>query len=232
MPAGKMKLFVASGKSLKKKAQDKNTRKIAKEVMLSLAETKVFGGQSVGGPTTPAYSLDHNIPLFFGKMLSCTQGTQDSNDYAVRTVRIGDEVILKNVNVRFMLSALRPNVTYKLVLFWYTEGQVPSNAMVYFTQGNKLLDRYNTEQISIIDQKIISPNIGSLPADDANPRRTRLVTLNGNWKSKRIIYNEGGADPKYKNIGYAIVAYDSINSLQTDAIGEYIHDYKIRFKDL
>lgn len=232
MPAGRMKLFVPSGKSQKKKTQEKETRKIAKQVMLSLAETKVFGNQSAGSPTTPAFQLAHNKPMYFGKMLTCQQGTQDANDYSVNTVRVGDEIILKNVNVRFMLSALRPNVTYKAVLFWYTEGVVPSDAIVFFTQGNKLLDRYNTEQISIIDQKIIAPNIGALPADDANPRRTRLVTLNGNWKSKRVVFNEGGADPKFKNIGYAIVAYDSINTLQTDTVAEYVHDYKIRFKDL
>eukprot|EP01043_Picozoa_sp_COSAG02_P122680 COSAG02_NODE_59604_length_274_cov_0.428571_1_plen_53_part_01 len=53
---------------------------------------------------------------------------------------------------------------------------------MYLTKGNKLPDRYNTEQISIIEQKIITTNIGALPASDDNPRRTRLFTLNGNWK--------------------------------------------------
>lgn len=211
----------------------KETRKIAKQVVLSLAETKAYGIQTPGSPTVPALPLSHNQVYYNGEILSNKQGVADPNNYSSLAARIGDEIILKSVSVRFMLSALRPNVTYKLVLFWYSsELSTLGNTNVYFTQGNKLLDRYNTEQISIIDQKIVSPNIGALPADDANPRRTRLVTLNGNWKSKKIKYNEGSGNPRFKNIGFAIVAYDSINTLQTDQVAEMVIDYKVHFKDL
>lgn len=218
------------------KAQKKETRSIAKSTVLSLAETKVMGGQSPGSPTIPAQALFHNQPYFAGKLLACTQGAADSNDYSTLAVRIGDEILLKSINVRCMLSGFRPNVTYKLVLFWYTEGAAINNASVYFTQGNKLLDRYNTEQISIIDQKIIRPGgINRTGSDDntvSYQRRTQLVQLNGRWKAKRIKYNEGLNTPKFKNLGWAMVAYDSVNTLQTDQLGEVVTDFKIRFKDL
>eukprot|EP01043_Picozoa_sp_COSAG02_P140177 COSAG02_NODE_78918_length_114_cov_140.733333_1_plen_38_part_11 len=38
-----------------------------------------------------------------------------------------------------MLSALRPNVTYRAILFWYESGTTLANDIVYFTQWNKLL---------------------------------------------------------------------------------------------
>lgn len=216
-----------SSKSLKKQI-----KKIAKQTVLAVAETKAVGVQTVGSPTVPALELKHNIVSYHGNLLATKQGITDPNDYSSASARIGDEIILKNMNVRFQLSALRPNVTYRAVLFWYESGTTLANDIVYFTQGTKLLDRYNTEQISIIDQKLITPNIGALPADDANPRRTRLFTLNGNWKSKKIIYDNGGKNPRFKDIGFALVAYDSINTLQTDDVGEFIYDYKMKFKDL
>lgn len=233
MPSMSRKVYTKVNlRSKPSRSMKKSIRKIAKQTVLSLAETKAVGFQSAGGPTTPALGLDHNIVSYHGGLLSCKQGTNDPNDYANRSARVGDEVILKNMNVRFMLSALRPNVTYRAVLFWYESGTTLANDIVYFTQGNKLLDRYNNEQISIIDQKLITPNIGALPADDANPRRTRLFTLNGNWKSKKIIYDNGGTTPRFKDIGFALVAYDSINTLQTDAVGEFVYDAKMKFKDL
>ncbi len=233
MPSSSRKVYTKVNlRSKPSKSMKKQMKKIAKQTVLGIAETKAVGKQSPGGPTTPALSLPHNIVSYHGGLLTTSQGVLDPNDYSSNAARIGDEIILKNVNVRFYLSALRPNVTYRAVLFWYESGTTLANDIVYFTQGNKLLDRYNTEQISIIDQKLITPNIGALPADDANPRRSRLFTLNGNWKSKKVVYDNAATQPRFKDIGFALVAYDSINTLQTDDIGEFVYDYKMKFKDL
>lgn len=230
MPASKNKYLVRSKQP--SKVMKKQMKKIAKQTVLGIAETKAVGKQTAGSPTVPALGLKHNIVNYHGGLLTTSQGVLDPNDYTSNAARIGDEIILKNVNVRFMLSALRPNVTYRAILFWYESGTTLANDIVYFTQGNKLLDRYNTEQISIIDQKLITPNIGALPADDANPRRSRLFTLNGNWKSKKVVYDNAATNPRFKDIGMAVIAYDSINTLQTDSVAEYVYDYKIKFKDL
>lgn len=226
------KSYMNLKKALSRK-QKREVTAIAKKTILAISETKAVGKQTAGEPTVPAIALFHNKAYYQGSLLTTSQGVLDPNDYSSSAARVGDELLLKNMNVRFLLSAFRPNVTYKAVLFWYgSELSALTDAIVYFTQQNKMLDRYNNEQISIIDQKIISPNIGALPADDANPRRTRLFTLNGNWKAKKITYDEGSTNPRFKNIGFAIVCYDSINTAQTEQLGEIVFDYKMKFKDL
>lgn len=223
------------GNYLGKKATS-TVRKIAKNTVLRMAETKAVGKQSGGSPTVPAVALFHNQPYYLGNLLATKQGTADPNDYSSASARIGDELQLKNVNVRFVLSGFRPNCTYKLVLFWYESSTVLDNSIVYFTQENKLLDRYNTEQISIIDQKIVHPGAINRTGSDDNTtsyqRRTQLITMNGHWKAKRIKYDEGTTVPKYRDIGLAIVVYDSINTLQTDQLAEFVTDYKMTFKDV
>jgi len=214
------------------KRQVTTVRREAKKVLASTAETKVKGAQLIATPSGGAQALFHNKVFYLSGLLDTKQGVEDPNDYSSASMRIGDELQLTGLSVRWMMSAFRPNVTYKVAMFWYETGVTLADAIVYFTQGNKLLDRYNTEQISIIDQKIVAPNIGALPADDENPRRTRLVNLNGRWKMKRIKYNEGGTTPKFKNIGVIAVAYDSINTLQTDQVAECVYDYKCFFKDI
>lgn len=231
MPAGRMYKYTKP-KTKSTASVAKIARKAARQVISSKSETKAVGKQLPGSPTVPAQGLTHNKVFYLPSLLATSQGVQDPNDYTVNTARIGDEILLTNLNIRFMLSAFQPNVTYKLCLFWYTAGTTLSDAVVYFTQGTKLLDRYNTEQIAIIDQKIVTPNIGALPADDANPRRTRLVTLNGNWKMKKIRYNEQSTVPRFKDIGCICVAYDSINTTQVIQIAECVYDYKLKFKDL
>ncbi len=208
---------------------------IAKKSVLQIAETKAVGKQLPGDPTTPAQALYHNKVFYLQNLLATQQGVRDPNDYSSSDARIGDDLILKNINIRFLLSSFRPNVVYKLVLFWYSSGNTLTDADVYFTQGTKLLDRYNTEQISIIDQKMIQPGTINRTGSDDNTtsfqRRTQLVSLNGNWKSKKIIYDESGSIPRFKDIGLAVVAYDSINTLQTDQLAELVYDYKMKFKD-
>lgn len=229
MPGQKVRYF---SKEKKQTSVAKIARKEARKVLSSKSETKAVGRQLAGSPTVPAQALFHNKVFYLPNLLATKQGVTDPNDYSSAAARIGDEILLTNVNVRFMMSALQPNVTYKVCLFWYTAGITLADAIVYFTQGNKLLDRYNTEQIAIIDQKIIAPNIGPLPADDDHPRRTRLVNLNGNWKMKKIKYNEGTGTPRFKDIGMIAVAYDSINTLQTSQIAEMVYDFKMKFKDI
>lgn len=242
MPAGYFKKYSRPAKVYRRRRNPKTSKKLTskiKKTIMSIAETKVVGKQLPGGPTTPAQPLFHNKVFYLGKLLATAQGVQDANDYSVNTVRVGDEIQLTNLNIRFLLSSFQPNTWYKLILFWYESTVALTDALVYFTQGAKLLDRYNTEQISIIDQKIVNPGTQNRIPTEASPpgvnfgaRRTQLVSLSGNWKGKRIKYLEGGSVPKFKNIGMAIVAYDSVSTLQTTQLAEVVYDYKLRFKDI
>lgn len=217
----------------------KAVAKIAKKVLFSTAETKAVGRQLDASPSGGGQPLFHNKVYYLNKLLATSQGTGDPNDYTNANARVGDEIQLMSFSMRLLFSSFQPNTWYKAILFWYPVGTPLDNALVYFTDQNKMLDRYNTEEISIITQKIINPGTQNrIPTSESGygvnfgARRTQLVTLNGHWKGKKIKYNEGSAIPKMRNIGMAVVAYDSINTLQTTQLAELTFDYKLKFKDI
>ena len=184
------------------------------------------------GKSAENVQLFHNKALYVGGLLATTQGTADPDNQSGNAARIGDEILLRNCNVRFWLSNKldRPNVMYKLFLFWYTEGQALSDALCFFTQGNKMLDRINNENISIIDQKTVFSKAMYLNGTEKF-EHSQLCTLNGNWKGKKIVYDQGGTTPRKRNIGYCVVCYDAYGTLQTDNIASIASDYATRFQD-
>ncbi len=148
MPKMKVKRKLRRKITLSKK-QEKDVRAIARSTLRGAMEVKTVGKSEEN------IQLFHNKPLYQGSLLATSQGVSDPNNQSGNAARIGDEILLRNVNVRFWLSNKldRPNVMYKLFLFWYTEGQTLSDTLCFFTQGNKMLDRINNENIGIIDQK-------------------------------------------------------------------------------
>ncbi len=208
------------------KPKRQEVAKIARKVLRGAMETKAVGKQ------TENEQLFHNKPLYQGSLLATSQGVKDPNDQSGNDARIGDEILLRNVNVRFWLSNKldRPNCMYKLFLFWYTEGQTLSDTLCFFTQKNKMLDRINNENISIIDQKTVFSKEMYLNGTEKF-EHSQLCTLNGNWKGKKITYDNGGQTPKKRNIGFCVVVYDAYGTLQTDNIASLAFDYKTRFQD-
>ncbi len=239
MPPGKLKLVPREKKNTKAKTgltkkQRKSVAKIAKSVAMSIPERKVFG------------YLDENRQLFHNKtdyltnFLACKQGTADPNNLQGpqdRLVRLGDEYYLREINIRFWLSNKndRPNVMYKCFLFWYDSSVTLSDAVCWFTQQNKMLDRVNNEQISVIDSQTIfsGPSYATGVASDAGSAKEHsyLCTLKGKWKSKKITYDEGGTIPKKRTIGTMVVCYDTFGTLQTDNIASYAYNAKIVIQD-
>lgn len=211
--------------------QKKSVKRIAKNVAMTIPEKKVFGFNAEN------QQLLHNKGAYLTSWLKCKQGTGDPNDQADQLVRIGDEFYLRNVNIRFWLSNKndRPNVMYKLFLFWYDSNFTLSDATCFFTQTNKMLDRINNENISIIDQQTIfsGPSYATGVASDPGSAKEHsyLCTLKGKWKSKKIIYDEGGAVPKKRNIGTCVVCYDAYGTLQTDNIASYAYNGTVTIQD-
>lgn len=215
------------------RTQVKSVKKIANKVAQGLCEKKNFTW------------LDENKQLLHNKgdyvlnFLSCKQGTADDQTgvSGSQINRIGDEIVLKNINVRLWLSNKndRPNVMYKAYLFWYDPDATLSDAYCFFSQQNKMLDRPNTEVISIIDSKTIfsgpSYATGVSSVGGSAKERSQLCTLNGNYKGKKIKYDEGGTVPKFKTIGLCVVCYDSWGTLQTDNIASYAYNANVRFID-
>ncbi len=208
------------------KPKRKEVAKIARKVLRGTMETKSVGKD------TENIQLFHNKALYQGALLATAQGPKDPNDNSSNDARIGDEILLRNCNVRFWLSNKldRPNVMYKLFLFWYTQGQTLSDTLCFFTQGNKMLDRINNENISIIDQKTVFSKEMYLNGTEKF-EHSQLCTLNGNWKGKKIVYDNGGSTPKKRNIGFCVVCYDAYGTLQTDNIASLAFNWKTRFQD-
>ena len=208
------------------KTQVKSVRDIARSTLRKTMEVKTTGGDGEN------IQLFHNKPFYQGNMLYTTQGVTDNDNLQGSTVRIGDEVLLRQVNLRLWLSNKldRPNVMYKCFLFWYEEGTALSDAVVFFTQKNKMLDRINTEQIGLIDSKTIFSKEMYLNGTEKF-EHSYLCTLNGNWKGKKIQYVEGASEPRSRNIGWCIACYDAYGTLQTDNIASFAFNYVMKFQD-
>lgn len=208
------------------KPKRQEVAKIARKVLRGTMETKTVG------KTAENVQLFHNKALYVGGLLATSQGVLDPDNQSGNAARIGDEILLRNVNVRFWLSNKldRPNVMYKLFMFWYTEGQTLSDSLCFFTQTNKMLDRINNENIGIIDQKTVFSKNMYLNGTEKF-EHSQLCTLNANWKGKKIVYDQGGSTPKKRNIGLCVVCYDAYGTLQTDNIASVAYNYATRFQD-
>ncbi len=224
MPAGRLRR-VKRNKGLTK-TQAKTVKKIARSVAMSIPEKKTFGYQEEN------VQLYHNKVLYLSSWLKCKQGDQDPDNLVTQQVRVGDEFYLRSVNIRFWLSNKldRPNVMYKLYLFWYDSNVTLSDAVCYFTQTNKMLDRINNETISVIDSKTIFSG-PSYENGTEKHEHSYLCTLKGSWKNRKIIYDEGGFVPKKRDIGTIVVCYDAYGTLQTDNIASLAYNGNVNIQD-
>ncbi|AXH77109.1 MAG: putative capsid protein [Circoviridae sp.] len=209
--------------------QTKSVKAIAKDVAMGIPEVKSFGFLDENR------QLLHNKTDYLTNFLSCKQGTADPDDFQAantRLVRIGDEFLLKSVNIRLWLSNKldRPNVMYKCFLFWYDTDATLGDSLCWFTQQNKMLDRINNETISIIDQQTIFSG-PSYENGTEKHEHSYLCTLKGRWKGKKITYDEGGTAPKKRTIGMMVVCYDAFGTLQTDNIASYAYNARIDLID-
>ncbi len=218
-----------SGLSRKQKME---VRKIASEVVDEEIEDKAFVY------TEENQQLYHNKPAYVANILSdIEQGTSsgDQNQTGgtgLKTLRTGDQIRLKNINVRFWLSNKldRPNVMYKGVLFWYPVGGTPGDTMVYKTQTNKMLDRYNTKQIKVIDTFIVK-STNNYAVDANNHEHSYLASLNKSYKNKLIQYDDNGPRTKGWELGFSLVCYDAYGTLQTDNIASNAYQILTTFQD-
>lgn len=225
MPRRKLRVVSKKARSTGlTKLQKKSVKCIAKNVAMTISEKKVFGFNAEN------QQLLHNKGAYLTSWLKCKQGTGDPNDQSNQLVRIGDEYYLRNVNIRLWLSnkSDRPNVMYKCFLFWYDSNFTLSDATCFFTQTNKMLDRINNENISIIDQQTI---FSGPSYSGTEKEHSYLCTLKGKWKSKKIIYDEGGAVPKKRDIGTCVVCYDAYGTLQSDNIASYAYNGTVTIQD-
>ncbi len=205
------------------KQQTKEVRKIARSVAQGICEKKHFTWMDENK------QLLHNKGDYTTNFLACKQGITDDESGTAQLNRIGDEIMLKDITIRLWLSnkADRPNVMYKAFLFWYDPDAALSDSYAFFSAQNKMLDRVNTEVLSIIDSKVIFSQNNYSPDHE----RSQLCTLKGRYKGRKIKYDEGGTVPKFKTLGLCVVCYDAFGTLQTDNIASYAYNATVGFID-
>ena len=213
------------------KAQKTAMRKIAEKVVDAEIEDK--------SQVTSAENnqLFHNKPFYVPKILQAltkgvNDGSQGTGGAGKLTVRIGDQISLRNINIRFWLSNKldRPNVMYKGVLFWLRAGIPPTDAIVFQTQANKMLDRYNDKDIKIVD-KFIVKSTNNYAVDANNHEHSYLATLNKSYKNKKITFDGLTGLLKGWDLCFAVVCYDAYGTLQSDNIASLAFNSKVTFQD-
>lgn len=223
-------------KNKKVKMSRKEVEKIARQTTLSLAETKVIRRLSENT------QLNHNTTDIRGPFLqNIARGLSDQTAGLGNSARIGDEILLQNLKLKFWLSNKldRPNVMYRITVFWFAvsvSGSVPVESDIYNTpSGNKMVSYLNRERISVISDRFVKSTNSYAP----DYEHSYLHNQNANWKSKKITYSDNGTDAigamgqvKGKDIFVAITPYDAYGTLTTDNIASYALNYQVAFKDL
>jgi len=235
-------------KRKKRTGLSKTQRKAVKDIALRVVDAEIEDKSYV--ISYENVQLYHNKPGYSSKLLALIQqgvndGDQGTGASGKNTCRIGSQISLKNINIRMWVSNKldRPNVMYKGILFWYPVGMPPTDATVFKTQQNKMLDRYNDKDIQIVDTFILTSKNNYAQPYQTQPfpviagpgilgkEHSQLVSLNKSYKNKKITYDELTGLPKIKELGFCIVCYDAFGTLQTDNIASFAWNMQVTFQD-
>lgn len=208
----------------------------ARRAILNVAETKK-GTNSI----TDGQEIAHNSYISLAdNLVATTQGTQNPDDNTGLN-RIGDQIQLQGVSLKFMveLNERYSDVTFRLMIVKCARGDNPTRATLFNgASGNKMLDTINTDRYTIISQKwfkLKAPNTGTiggetggvgsglkLHPDSLNEvvlsRATKIVK---HWipgskfvRSKVLQYENQSPMPKFFEYRAVLYAYSNYSTLQ------------------
>lgn len=206
---------------------EKRVREVALSVVKRQSETKT---SSTGEENLQLY---HHTPYFHQNMLYTQTGTDSGDRPGNWSVRVGDELYLQSMRLKLWLSNKqdRPNVIYRVMVFWYNTGTPITSLSVLDAFNNLLLNKPNRESISVIADKYIK-NVGD---STAGREHSTLKFINKNWKNKKIVYNDTDTptpyQPKKRDIAFMVLAYDAYGTLITDNIASFAYQYDIKYKE-
>lgn len=140
-----------------------------KRALASNLETKKSNVSS-----TDNVSIPHNSFIYCdSNVLLTTQGTTDPA-IGNGANRIGDEINLKGVSMKFMLENNHrfSDTTFRIMVVKAAKGDVPTTATLFNgLSGNKMMDTINTERFTIVHSKYVKVkqgNSGAATALDAS----------------------------------------------------------------
>jgi len=186
--------------------------------------------------------LYHNQGYIKLKLLETSQGIADtqtgSSFYAAR---VGDQLVARGIGFKIWIANKldRPNVMYRLIVFKYQSGTVPSSSSIFVgANGNRMMDDLDREYITPVYQKIFNLQVGysayaygAIPDQNYGREAHKYVSFYIPLKNKTINYTDGSTVPKFIDYGFRIVPYDSFGTQETDIVGSMNFQYKFYFKD-
>lgn len=193
--------------------------------------------------TTQLQQIFHNKAYYAGQLLATEQGTADpAGASQTSRNRVGDEVIGIGISLRFFLENLadHPNVIYKLYVFRYNVLQTTSLNDAYFWCGtdgfganmNRTLDKPQTDRLIILKQMTINPYIGSMGNGGAANVKTKQIQCWIPLNFRKIQYNaDNSPSSRFTDVGFALLAYDAINTSETVVISNMQWQSTFYYKD-
>lgn len=199
----------------------------------------------------------NNFITLDGNMLECTQGTGDAMNVSSIANRIGDEISLKGVSIKFMveMNERYSDVTFRMFVIKKAKGDTCDRS-TFFTgsSGNKMIDTINTERFTVIKSKtfkMTAPNNtfaytsagaagtfgASSTSDSVYSRPTKIVKfyIPGEKfrKGGKIMYENGTSQPKFFDYVCLLFAYSNYATSQDIYYVGRLNDYvrTIYYKD-
>lgn len=214
-----------------------NLTRLIRSIQLKALETKRSSQY-----TESAQQLFHNKAYYAERLLSTTQGTADPHgtDQAALN-RVGDEVLAKGISLKFFLEnqADNPNVIYKLYVFRYNTLQLTIDDTYFWcgTDGaganmNRTLDKPHTDRMKILKIMNLNPTMGSNNSGTTAKVKTKNFSCWIPLNNRKIQYNADNSPlSRFTDIGFAVLAYDAINTLETTVIANLQWQSTFYFKD-
>jgi len=221
----------------RKKGTNTNLIRAIKNVTLKQCETKRSSQY-----TEDLQQIFHNKTYYAQSLLATTQGTADPQglNMAGRN-RVGDEVIAKGLSIKFFLENVssHPNIIYKIYVFQYNVLESPINDQYFWcgTDGfganmNRTLDKPHTDRLKILKVMTINPRLGSMSTPSGGLVKTRQLSCWIPLKNRRIQYNaDNSINPRFRDIGFAVLAYDAINTPEIEVISNFQYASTFYYKD-
>jgi len=246
-PLGRQTLAVRRIQRAYRRRPRSSLKKTIKTVSLANCETKMSSQRFWQG--TNAQPLYHNQTEFrMYNLLATTQGidaptgtTEDSRN------RIGSEIVARGLLLKFMFISAqsRPNMNIMAYVYQY-DATVVAPTDINFWCGpvggaqpqNRFLDRPNGNKVKVLRKFLIqnrqnySSNVPS--GDERN--NTCYKELYLPLKNRKIKYVENStgvstAQPQWRDIGVAMVAFDTTNTGPNDIVGYVTAQTTLYFKD-
>jgi hypothetical protein len=235
----------------------KNVIKAAQAAAKAVFNRNVESKRTVHTASDGLEIAHNNFITLDGNLLECTQGTADPMNNSSIASRIGDEISLKGISIKFMveMNERYSDVTFRMFIVKKAKGDTCDRSTFFSgTSGNKMIDTINTERFTVIKSKtfkMTAPNntfaytsagtsgtfSASATSDTVYSRPTKIckfyVPGDKIRKGGKIMYENGTSQPKFFDYVVLLFAYSNYATSQDIWNVARLNDYvrTIHYKD-